>query len=403
MRKHEREAFDRKVLIYIRAKGTVNANEIAKQFGKKWETANASILRLVEQGKVFYHPEMGDNPCFYSIWKDPRDQPLTKRKAYAERKAKLSEEQSVSEGASDTDGDLYADIRLEWMRAEVPDQVLEQKGFVCHPSVKGSDLSQSFVRAHLHGQYLVRIVKVGRTPDTYLVPDTQITGGWTARLMKGAGNKCYYGHIKFPNDRQPYRFHSMADKDGNLTNMSVYVHPRYIYYQGNAATATIEFRRQVEDVLEILREYGWEFGEVIPKGIYSMALNNREYAEKMPVTHLESSEDGVFFDSSPGSSDKGCTEAEILCDHPTAEQEMAVMVESPRRILALESKTSQQDLRITNMDSRLDRLIDVAEKNVQLTELNMVVTMGSNHMSDHHRAEEPPVVASVSKGDVMYG
>jgi len=390
MRKSEREDFDRRVFVYIKAKKTVNVNEVAKKFGKKWETANASIQRLVREGKVFYHPEMGDNPCIFSIFPEKRNDPITRSVPKAEPDAKPSE------------GDIYAQFDIEWRRAEVPDEVIEEKGFVCHPSVKGSDINQRFVRAHLHGQYLVRIVKVGRTPDTYVVPGTEITGGWTSRIMRGAGNRCYYGHLKFPYDRDKYKFHTMSDKEGNLSKLSVYVHPRYIYYQGNSATASTEFRRQVEDVLEILREYGWEFGEVVPKGIYSMALNNRGYAENMPTEHFETTEDMVRFDSSPGSSSEGCTEAEILNDHPTAEAEMAVMVESPRRILALESRASRQEQRIDSVDTKIDRLIDVAEKNVRLTELNMTVTMGAPEVPVREPSA-PPMPASDFKGDVMYG
>lgn len=396
MRKGERDAFDKKVMHFARAKGTICVNQVARQFGKKWETANASISRLVKKGLLFYHPEMGDNPSFYSIWKDLKGkEAISDTPAHHPDNEKLESKQESDE--------LYARLDLDWTRAEVPSEIVEKTGFVCHPSVNKKDVPPTFVRAHLHGQYLVKINKVGTVPNTYKVPNTEITGGWTSKVMGQAGNRCYYGHMKFPEDKDKYKFHSMASKEGVLSNLSVYVHPRFIFYKGNAGTASIEFEAQVKDVLRVLEQYGWEFGEVIPKGTYSMGYNNRSFAEQMPTNHIEKDTDPVKFDSSPGSSDKGCTEAEIYYNGKLSEDQMDALVEHPQRILDLETKTDEQTERIATIDQKLDKLIDVAEKNVQLTELTMTVSMGgvpNTPLRDQNPDNHP---VNAYREDVMYG
>ena len=396
MRKVERDAFDKKVMHFVRAKGTVCVNQVARHFKKKWETADSSIKRLVKKGEIFYHPEMGDNPCFYSIWKDLKGKEVINDTL----KGQPAVEKVESKQESD---ELYARLDLHWRRAEVPSEVIEETGFVCHPSVNKKDVPPTFVRAHLHGQYVVKINKVGMVPSTYKVPDTEIVGGWTSRIMGQAGNKCYYGHVKFPEDKEKYKFHSMANKNGDLKSLSVYVHPRFIYYKGNAGTSSIEFEAQVKDVLHVLEQYGWEFGEIRCAGIYSMGYNNRAYAEQMPKNHVEKDTDVLHFDSSPGSSEAGCTEAEIYRKDELSEEQMDVLVEHPQRILDLEAKADVQNERISNLDQKLNKLIDVAEKNVQLTELTMTVSMGGVPglpLKDQNPDNRP---VTAYREDVMYG
>ena len=395
MRKNERDAFDKLVLRYIKAKGTVNTNQVARHFNKKWETANTSISRLVRRGEVYYLPEMGDNPSFYSIWPDAKGKRTLNDTPVGQPAVSKLESKRES-------NDTYARFDVEYTRAEVPTQVLERGGFVCHPSARGSDLPSTFVRAHIHGQYLVKIITIGVMPNTYIVPNTEITGGWTSRQMGVAGNKCYYGHIKFPEDKTKYKFHSMADKDGCLTSLSVYVHPRYIYYKGNAGTAMIEFEEQVKDVLRVLEGYGWEFGEIIRKGYYSMGYNNRSYAEQMPKDHTEKESDPVKFDSSPGESSKGCTEAEIYGDDALSQEQMEALVEHPQRILDLEAVADDQAVRIDAMDKKLDKLVTVAEKNLHLTELTMTAQIGPLSATDVQPASAIEPV-SAHREDVMYG
>ena len=403
MRKEERDAFDKKVMHLFRAKGTLCANQVARHFNKKWETALSSINRLVKKGQLFYLPEMGDNPSFYSIWPDSKG-------VKAVTDSKKGQPDNQKKGEDRESDELCARKDPVWTRAEVPSEIIGKDGFVCHPSVSKSDVPDTFVRAHLHGPYLVKVIRVGSLPATYRVPDTDIVGGWTSKVMGTAGNRCYYGHMKFPEDRYKYKFHCMADKNGYLTSMLVYVHPRYIYYHGNAQTAVIEFEQQVKDIINVLDQYGWEFGEIVPKGTYSMGYNNRQYAEQVPTNHVEKSTDIVKFDSSPGSSDKGCTEAEIYHDGPMSEKQIEVLVEHPQRILDLEARADRQEAiadeqsrRITVLDSKLDKLIDVAEKNVQLTELTMTVSMGAIPNTDPRNSKQDIDPVTAFREDVMYG
>ena len=150
-------------------------------------------------------------------------------------------------------------------------------------------------------------------------------------------------------------------------------------------------------------QYGWEFGEIIPKGTYSMGYNNRQYAVQMPTQHVEKDTDIVKFDSSPGSSDKGCTEAEIYHDGELSEKQIEVLVEHPQRILDLEARADEQSRRINAIDTKLDKLINVAEKNVQLTELTMTVSMGAIPNTDGKSTNQDVHPVTAFREDVMYG
>lgn len=398
MKKAERVSFDRRVLAYITAKGTVCTNEVARHFKKKWETVNRSMERLLKNKQIFYLSEMGDNPYFYTIWNPdervaiPSDTQITEP---AVEKRETERENS----------ELYARHPLGWRRASTPDEIIETGGFVCHPKVTKKQAPRTFCRSHIKGQYLIEVTKVGLVPSTYLVPNTEITGGWMCKVMKGAGNKCYYGHIKFPEDPDKFKFHAMAAKDGGISKLSLYVHQRYIYYKGNKEIAMTEFEQQVRDVLRILEMYDWRFGAIERKGTYHMGYNDQNYAKQMPTDYDEKESDTVHFDSSIGQSPDGCTESEIYDDHENAERQFEVLVEHPQRILALEAKADQQAIRIENMDNKLNRLIDVAEKNIQLTELTMAATMNLAQTPPANNGKGGEVIQPTRQypGDVMYG
>lgn len=400
MNKSERDQFDRKVLAYIRAKGTVCPNEIAHHFKKKWETSYNSLRRLTENGLIFYHPEISRSPMCFSIWRDYGDK---SNQRYFEP-TQIAENGKLTGNSTSTTFD-FSTSEGGYVRG-TPVQTIEREGFVYHPSVKGKDIPRTFVRGHLHGQYFVDIKRVGKMPETFMIPDTGITGGWMARTMKG--NDCFYGHIKFPEDRMDFKFHAMGDKKGDLKGLSVYVHPRYIYYKNNERTAAMEFRQQVRDVLSVLEYFGWEFGSIYAKGVYSMAVNDPVLASNVPVSHVESSTDSVIYDSSPMTSEGGCTEAEILADHPTAEAEVEVMVELPKRIWSIESKIATLS---KNMDGvvnllgttvpHMENLTKTVHDLAIVTEFNSQAIFGT--ADPLAKGDTPYIAKADSKGDAMYG
>ena len=399
MRKQDQEDMDRKVLSYIRAKGTVNVNRVAGHIQRKWETAEKSLKRLSLKGLAFYHPDMH----LWSIWPDHASPRYFEDGQHTQKMEKdgKSHEYYVREFPSSE----------SIVRGEVG-QTIEKRGFLCHPSMKGSEIPRTFVRGHLHGQYLVTIKTVGQMPSTFALKDIETTGGWIAKKMNG--NLCYYGHINEPSDPKTWKFHTMSDKDGNLDKLSVYVHPRYIYYKDNPEIASQEFRQQVKDVLRILECYGWEFSEIVQRGTYSMALNDPILAGHMPVNHIETESDSVIYDSSPMSSeDGGCTEAEILFNEPSDKDRMDLLVELPDRFLHLEGKAASIESRLGHLDHSIQTMTSILESTIphmanltqtvsdlaKATELNTSVIFGQGFSPTENR----PSYISQSKEDVMYG
>ena len=400
MKDAERDEFDRKVLAYFKIKGTLCPNDVAKHFNKKWETAFNSIRRLVDSEKIYHHPEMGRSPSVYSIWPDHASQRYFGPIQHPEN--------GNGKGKTTVSTFDYSPTAQGIVRGELS-QIIEKEGFLCHPSMKGRDLPRTFVRGHMHGPYFVDVETVGMMPETYLVPDTKITGGWTKRTMKG--NSCYFGHMKMPDtgDTKPFKYSAMTDKQGNITGMCIYPHPRYFYYKDNERTAAIEFRQQVKEVLRVLEIYGWKFGSIIPKANYSMAINDPILASHVPTSHVESSTDSVVYDSSPMTNEGGCTEAEVIADHPTAEAEVELMVELPQRVWTMETKIDKLSKNMDGMVNLLSNAIPHMENLTKTvhdltiaTEFNTTAIFGNSHPLP---PSDAPYIAKPDsdKGDAMYG
>lgn len=394
MNKDDRKTFDRKVLRFVRAKGSVNANQLSRHMKCKWETADRSLRRLGEEGHVFYHKDIK----LWSIWADgqiPRYSETVQTSEEREKKGEIHDiyVRELPSEQSIVRGDLGQVVQKQW--------------FVCHPKTKGKDVPREFVRGHLHGQYFVDVKKVGMMPETFAIREKEVTGGWMKRKMNG--NQCYYGHILIPDDDKQFKVHCMSNRDGEITGLSVYVHPRYIYHVKNHLTASAEFRQQVIDILDILRLFGWDFGGIYQKGTYSMALNDPIFASHVPVNHIESNLDELIFDSSPMTSEGGCTEAEILYE-PGAEEKMNLMVELPSRFIGLERTTASMNDRMSRVEDCIVAMSKAIETNVsntnrlltdmdgltKITEFNTSILLGNpvDAVSGYH---------AIVKGDVMYG
>ena len=405
MNNSEREAFDKKVYSFFKIKGTLCPAEVSKHFKKKWETAHNSILRLVEKGLIFYHPEISRSPKCYSIWPDHADN-VNQRYFDDGQQVKNGNETGKS---TNTTFD-YSPSDASIVRGQLA-QITEKECFVCHPMMRGKDVPRTFVRGHLHGQYFVDIIETGTMPETFLIPDTEITGGWMKRKMKG--NDCYFGHINLPDDPKTFNIHAMANKQGELKGLSAYVHPRYIYHKNNARTAAAEFRQQVKDIIKVLEHYGWRFGSIYCKGVYSMAINDPILAGHVPKNHVEG-EGSILYDSSVGNADGVCTEAEILADHDSAEAEVDVMVELPSRIWSLESSGRRMESKLNELNTSVNAMADLLSNAIphmdnltrtvkdlaMVTEFNSTVIFGTSNPLNSN----PPYIGKAdSKGDAMYG
>lgn len=399
MSKSPVKSIDRKSLIFVKAKGTVNVNTLARHLNVKWETAKRSLVRLGKKGQVFYYPDMG----LWSIWADAKilrhsDDSQTSENREASEKTNVLYARSLPNDRSN-------------VRGNVGERV-EKEGFVCHPKTTGKELSRFFVRGHIHGHYSVDILREGRMPSTYADSDRGFHGKWYSKPLNG--NIGYFGELTIPDDPKPYSFHALSYKDGSLKKMAVYVHPRFFYYKDNAETASEEFRQQVKDITDILSEYDWKFGKVTLKGLYSVGINDPILASHVAVNHVESDDDAIHFDSSPGKADGVCTEAEIYNDHEGYQDEATLMVELPQRFIGLELKVSRLEDRMGKVESGLSSVVRILESNVdntdrlissvedlsRLTEFNTTVLLGDKVVPPD---EEPIGYAKDNKGDAMYG
>ena len=397
MSKSDSESLDRKVLTYLKARGTTNVNRVARQFKVKWETARRSLSRLMAKGHVFYYPDMK----LWSIWSDQKILRCFDDGHHTENR-EFSEESDV----------LYARF-LPSLKTNVRGQVaqtIETEGFVCHPRTKGHEVSRDFIRGHIHGHYSVDVIEEGRMPQTYADSDRGYSGQWYSKKMNG--NHGFFGEITLPEDPVPFKVHALSTKNGSVQRMAVYVHPRYMFIKNNERTAMAEFENQVRDVLSVLGRYGWKFGKIELKGYYSMGINDRVLAANVPTNHVESDSDIVRYDSSPGHADGVCTEAEIYADHPTAEAE--VMVQLPSRILGIEYRMQTVHERLASIESRLTNVTKIVEMNTtsteqlvssveglsRLTEFNTNVLLGNQVVPSEGT---PDYIAKTTKGDVMYG
>lgn len=383
MKHVDRAVLDQRVLTLIKARGTVCPSEVARHLKIKWETADRSLKRLVASGAIYFHPELGSSPMVYSIWP----------KVYEGNRFRPQPD-VISQGEDSDRTDR--DARLSRMRGVT--DIVEERGVVCHPKTDPRNLSQEWIGSHWHGSFSIDVKTVGTMPQTFAIASLEVMGGWYSRLMPIAGNSCYYGHVKLPDDPDKFKVHCMATADGSISSMTVYVHRRYVYYMDHEKTAMEEFRQQVKDVCDVLKYFGWAFGDITPHGFYSAALNNRTFAGLMPKCHVETTDDIVKFDSSVGDADGVCTEAEIIYDHPGASDEMAVLVQAPARIMALESAVDDQSERIDGLDGKVDKLIVIAEKTLTATEISLQATQ--NTVPAPYIA---PKQIFTAQEDVMYG
>lgn len=397
----DRDDLDKRILTYLKAKGTTNTFRVSQHFKIKWETADRALKRLQAQAKVFYHPDMK----LWSIWADYQ---LT-------RHIDVGQQSENVEISTEGTTPMFVDFPLltSIVRGDVA-QTVEEQGFVCHPTTKAEDVSRKFVRGHLNGVYSVEILKEGRMPNTYADSDLGYKGIWYERKM--TKNYGYFGELTLPEDPKVYKFHALARKDGTLKVLNVYVHPRYIFYKDNAATASSEFLQQVSDVLSVLKRYGWAFGKAKQGGTYHMALNDSFLPSRVPVDYTEKSTDILHFDSSVKDGKDGfCTEAEIYDDHSGAREEVDFYVELPQRFQRLEERVDRIENTLNNLIGVVERLVDANERTGQAvetianavelvakqTELNTSILLGNIPKTDDETKKEY-VAKPNKKGDVMY-
>ena len=306
MRAEEQSAYDEQVLTLCRSYATVNANLIARLTKRKYETARDSLRRLEYNGYL-YQTKSG-KITYYTVSTSG-----TSKRVVPDRKMQtpLQEQTNGVYVQAPWNDDLH--------RARTLLEMIPTKGFVCYPTVRASDVTREYIRAHHNGEYQIGIVSVGKMPNVYDFPESDIRIYWTKSKLNT--NVSYNGKLYIPPDTRPYNIKTVSTSDGSCRILSVKVHPRYVYYADSIHTQHIEFCQQVMDIASILVRMGWEFTDQITmRGQPHQAINDPVLGSAVGL-YRHSSDDKIEYDRS-----HGIPECEVISGNP---DDVELMVQLP--------------------------------------------------------------------------
>lgn len=237
------DALDQQVYNVLLKMGTATINQIASVLNRKHETISRAVLRLEENGKV--NILKNGRTKFVSL----RPSPLTKR-------VRPDIPKKGEQGGNKNE--VYARTSCEFpiTRAKLPAERVSLDGFVLYPTVRGCDVGREWVRVHHNGEYQIKIDHVGDFKPYNRNDDVAVK--WEMSFLNT--NKAYNGKV-FLKDGDPSAFsiRAVETKGGGLETLSVWIHPRYVFYKNHENTALSEFKQQVIDVCKALEVHGWHF------------------------------------------------------------------------------------------------------------------------------------------------
>ena len=325
------EDYDNRVLGVLRRLGTSTANNIASRTKRKPETARRSLDRLTEKGLVY--PSKSGRITYFTLMPDGKS-----KRIKPDRKK------------SGNDNEVYAhpSQTFPFHRANTRLEIIPEKGFVCHPEIKGIELDRQFIRCHFNGEYQVSIKQKGDMKSVDYLADTDIRLWWKKNGLNT--NTSCICEIRVPYDPEPFIFRTVSGKDGKFKKASLWVHPRYIYHVDCTKIAQAEFEQQVKDVLGILNKTGWKFKEdIIRKGQPHHAINDPVLGS-LVGNYNESPNDPLHFDHS-----HGISECEVYGDNPDV---IEIMVHLPTLMKTLTNA-------MVDIQTQLATLLDIQTKQFQ--------------------------------------
>ena len=316
--------------------GTATINQLASILKRKHETVSRAVLRLEENGLV-------------SILKNGRTRYIFLRPSPANKRVRPAVQKEGRKGGNDNE--VYARTSCEFSitRAKIPAERVPLDGFVLHPSVRGCDVGREWVRVHNNGEYQVKIVQVGDFRSYNRNDDVAIS--WDTAFLNT--NKAYNGKVFLKDtDLSAYSIRAVESKDGSLSILSVWIHPRYVYYKNHEATAYNEFTQQVKDVCKALEVHDWQFDydTIEMKGQLHTGIND-------PITgsqvgrYNQTPGDSLHFDHS-----HGIPECEIYGSDPDT---VELMVNLPQVIRSMSESLEM----LTNL---VNQIIEVQTKTVSI-------------------------------------
>lgn len=325
------EDYDNRVLGVLRTLGTSTANDIARRTKRKQETARRSLDRLTEKGLVY--PSKSGRITYFTLMPDGK----SKRIKPAGKKNGI-------------DNEVYAHPlqNIPFARAKTRLEIIPEKGFVCHPEIKGSEVGRDYIRCHFNGEYQVPIKHKGDMKSVDYLAETDIRIWWKKHGLNT--NTACICEIRIPHDPDPFILRTVSGKDGKFKNASIWVHPRYIYHVDCTQVAQAEFEQQVRDVIAILERTGWKFTDkIVRKGEPHFAINDPVLGG-LVGQYNQSPSDPLHFDHS-----KGISECEVYGDNPDV---IEIMVHLP---ILMKTLTNA----MVDMQTQMATLLDIQTKQFQ--------------------------------------
>lgn len=345
MNAEETIEFDKSVLMFVTKHGTIRPSDIARYKKCKHETATRSLQRLVDSGHL-YSEKVGKS-TYYTVRPDSLSDSLRERVRPDTPKFPLTE---GMETEGDGRGSVFTGPSYPHRRARNLSERLPTEGFVMYPSVKGTDISREWVRIHQNGQYMVKVDHVGKF-DSFN-PDTMETAKWsTSKLsLQTVYNVSLNPHKD--GETRPYKARMVTSRTGKINKLSMYIHPRYVWYESYEHTQVMEFRQQVKDALGVLEGFGWRFdySSIETTGMHHLAFNDPALASNVGK-YNEKDTDELHYDCSPGypeceiygNADPG--DVEIMVKLPTIirsfSESLQLLHSSVVEIVAIQTKIVQ--------------------------------------------------------------
>lgn len=328
-------AYEEVVLSLVRRYGTTTPNQIARLTKRKHETA-ARMLRILTEKGLVYADKKG-RLTYYTLRVDSAHPP----------RVRPDRPKTGGKVEGNTEGDARASVSL-LKRARTPLEIYPEEGFILHPSVRGCDVGREWVRFHTNGQFVVPVVREGRFISYF--PDSDQSIKWTTSYL--STQTVYNGDVYLHNgDIFAYSVRMVASKKHQIKNISVYTHPRYIFYKEQDRYGPAEMHQQVLDVLSVFEKAGWEFNtdRIEMKGEYHCAINDETFGS-LVGKYIQYSDDPLHFDRS-----HGVAESEVYGKDP---ETVEMMVQLPNIIRAHSSS-------LYAISSHIDTIIEIQAKLTQ--------------------------------------
>lgn len=328
--------------------GTATINRLARSLGRKHETVARAVQRLEDEGRVNVIRE--GNTRYVALRPDSTT-------------ARVRPADPIRYNGGNTQDVPYArgSCDSRFLRAKTVSERVPIPGFVCHPQTKGCDLGREWVRIHVNGQYSVAIDAVGDFKPYCRDDDVAIE--WSVRPLNT--NSAYTAKVYLKNgDQVAYSIRAVSTRDGSVRTLAVYVHPRYVYYQGHEQTALVEFKEQVLDVCRALEAHGWRFDNdsIAMKGQLHTAINDVALGSRVG-RYNELPGDQLHFDHS-----HGIPECEVYGSDPSTVELMVRLPDTLRGMAdSLQMLTSLVDGILQVQTKTLATMIANGEKTTPQT------------------------------------